>query len=171
MTKNTYELKNDTLNKKSEKSKNRCMFYASTACYLECDNKILFIKFNKKWGMRYAPPGGKLEEGETPSKCVIREFMEETGLKLKNPKLKGISHWKDSTEGIIFIFTATEYEGTIKESDEGRLEWIDKSKIDDIYQFDMNSKFTKYLFEDELFEGNFILNDDTTIREYEIKKI
>lgn len=39
--------------------KNIAMFYASTACYLEKDDKILFIKFNKKWGMRYAPPGRK----------------------------------------------------------------------------------------------------------------
>lgn len=154
-----------------KKYKNRAMFYASTACYLEKDDKILFIKFNKKWGMRYAPPGGKLEEGETPSECVIREFFEETGLKLINPKLKGISHWKDSTDGIIFIFTASEYEGNIKESDEGRLEWIDKSKIYDIYQFDMNNKFTKYLFEDGIFEGNFFLNDDTSIKDFSIRMI
>lgn len=114
---------------------------------------------------------GKIENGETPSECVIREFFEETGLKLINPKLKGISHWKDSTDGIIFIFTASEYEGNIKESDEGRLEWIDKSKIYDIYQFDMNNKFTKYLFEDGIFEGNFLLNDDTSIKDFSIKMI
>ena len=92
----------------------RAIYYASTVCYLEKDDKILFIKFEKKWGKRYAPPGGKVESGETPSECIIREFFEETGVKLVNPKLKGISYWKDSTEGVIFVFVANEYKGEIK---------------------------------------------------------
>lgn len=149
----------------------RAIYYASTVCYLEKDDKILFIKFEKKWGKRYAPPGGKVESGETPSECIIREFFEETGVKLVNPKLKGISYWKDSTEGVIFVFVANEYKGEIRESLEGRLEWIDKSKLDEIFQFDMNKAFTKYLFIDGIFEGKFLLNDDTTIKEYSIKII
>ena len=149
----------------------RAIYYASTVCCLEKDDKILFIKFEKKWGKRYAPPGGKVESGETPSECIIREFFEETGVKLVNPKLKGISYWKDSTEGVIFVFVANEYKGEIRESLEGRLEWIDKSKLDEIFQFDMNKAFTKYLFIDGIFEGKFLLNDDTTIKEYSIKII
>lgn len=149
----------------------RGIYYASTVCYLEKDDKILFIKFEKKWGKRYAPPGGKVESGETPSECIMREFFEETGVKLVNPKLKGISYWKDSSEGVIFVFTATEYEGDIKESLEGRLEWIEKSKLDEIFQFDMNKAFTKYLFIDGIFEGKFLLNNDTTIKDFFIKVI
>ena len=60
------------------------------------------IKFTKKWGKVYAPPGGKFETGESPLDCIIREYYEETGLTLVNPKLQGISYWKDSNEGIIF---------------------------------------------------------------------
>ena len=59
------------------------------------------IKFFKKWGQVYAPPGGKFESDESPLDCVIREFYEETGLTLINPKLQGISYWHDSIEGII----------------------------------------------------------------------
>lgn len=149
----------------------RGIYYASTVCYLEKDDKILFIKFEKKWGKRYAPPGGKVESGETPSECIMREFFEETGVKLVNPKLKGISYWKDSSEGVIFVFTATEYEGDIKESLEGRLEWIEKSKLDEVFQFDMNKAFTKYLYIDGIFEGKFLLNNDTTIKDFFIKVI
>ena len=31
-------------------------------------------------------PGGKLDEGETPEQAAVREFEEETGYKLLNPK-------------------------------------------------------------------------------------
>ena len=48
------------------------------------------IKFTKKWGHVYAPPGGKFESGESPLDCIIREFYEETGLTLINPRLQGM---------------------------------------------------------------------------------
>lgn len=81
--------------------KERIAHLNSTACYLKKDNKVLMIKFTKKWGQVYAPPGGKFEKGETPLDCITREFYEETGLHLINPRLQGMSYWKDSAEGII----------------------------------------------------------------------
>ena len=144
----------------------------STICYLKNDNKVLMIKFSKKWGQVYAPPGGKFESGETPLDCIKREFYEETGLTLINPKLQGISYWQDTAEGIIFIYTAEEYEGKLNmTSSEGKLEWI---KIDDllsIKQFDQNDKFTPYLFKDELFEGKFLLGDKCKVLKYEIRNM
>ncbi len=41
----------------------------------------------------------KFEEGESPLDCIMREYYEETGLQLINPRLQGMSYWKDSTEG------------------------------------------------------------------------
>lgn len=149
----------------------RASFYASTACYLLKEDKVLLIKFNKKWGQVYAPIGGKMEKGETPTECVIREFKEETGLELKNPKLKGISYWKDSTEGIIFIYVAENFDGDLQESEEGRLEWVDIKELNNIKQFDMNTKFTRYVFEDGIFEGKFILDDSAKVLDYKIRKM
>lgn len=36
--------------------KHRTEHLNSTACYLKKDNKVLMIKFSKKWGQVYAPP-------------------------------------------------------------------------------------------------------------------
>ena len=151
--------------------KERIAHLNATVCYLKKDNKILMIKFSKKWGQVYAPPGGKFESGETPLDCIIREFKEETGLTLINPKLQGLSYWHDSYEGIIFVYTAEDFEGELHTSSEGELEWI---KIDDllsIKQFEQNEKFTPYLFKDELFEGKFLLDDKCKVLKYEIRNI
>ena len=149
----------------------RSSFYISTACYLVKEDKVLLIKFNKKWGQVYAPIGGKMENEETPTECVIREFKEETGLDLKNPKLKGISYWKDSTEGVIFIYVAEDFEGNLQESEEGKLEWIDIKELENIKQFDMNTKFTKYVLEEGMFEGKFILDNSAKVLDYKIRRI
>lgn len=152
-------------------NKERVKHLDSTVCYLKNDNKILMIKFNKKWGNVYAPPGGKFENGESPLDCIIREFKEETGLELVNPRLQGISYWQDSHEGIIFIYTAKEYIGEIHQSEEGNLEWIDINDFDKINQFEQNAKFTNYLFKDELFEGKFLLDDNCKVLDYKIRNI
>ena len=96
--------------------KERVAHLNSTACYLKKGNKVLMIKFSKKWGQAYAIPGGKFKTGETPLDCITREYYEETGLTLINPKFQGISYWQDKTEGIIFIYTAEKYEGILLET-------------------------------------------------------
>ncbi len=152
--------------------KHRIAHLNSTTCYLKKDNKVLMIKFSKKWGQVYAPPGGKFEEGESPLDCIIREYYEETGLTLINPRLQGISYWRDSAEGIIFVYTADDFEGNLTTiSEEGTLEWIRLEDLSKIKQFDQNEKFTPYLFKDELFEGKFLLNDSCKVLKYEIRKM
>lgn len=151
--------------------KHRIPHYNSTACYLKKDGKVLMIKFAKKWGSVYAPPGGKFETGESPLDCIIREYYEETGLTLINPRLQGISYWKDSAEGVIFVYTATDYEGDLTFSEEGDLEWIKLDDLQKITQFDQNQKFTPYLFKEELFEGKFLLNDKSKVLDYKIRKV
>jgi len=152
--------------------KERLLHYNSTVCYLKKDDKVLMIKFSKKWGNVYAPPGGKFEKGESPLDCIIREFKEETGLTLVNPKLQGLSYWQDSVEGIIFVYTAEKYDGELVfRSEEGSLEWIKLEELLNIKQFDQNEKFTPYLFKDELFEGKFLLDEKCNVLKYKIRTI
>lgn len=55
-----------------------------TFTVLEADKKILMMLRNKDpsdflYG-KFVPPGGKIEHDETPIRCAVREFREETGL-------------------------------------------------------------------------------------------
>lgn len=49
--------------------------------YLVKDGKVLLVHHNKldKW----VPPGGHIEDDETPAETVVREFFEETGVRVK----------------------------------------------------------------------------------------
>lgn len=99
-----------------------------TNCVLVKDNKVLLLQKPKRgW---WVAPGGKMEPGESIKESCIREFREETGIRLKNPNIKGIFTFimKDGdkvlSEWMMFTFYATEADGVNwDESDEGKLAW------------------------------------------------
>lgn len=93
-------------------------------------------------------------------------------MKLINPRLQGMLYWRDSAEGIIFIYVADDFERDLKEtSEEGYIEWIDVENLSNLKQFSQNEKFTPYLFKEELFEGKFLLDEKCNVIEYEIRII
>ena len=72
--------------------------------------------------------GGKFERDESPDECLLREVWEETGLTLTSYRFRGVvtfvaSGWE--TE-YMYLYTADRYIGTLKDCDEGNLEWVPK---------------------------------------------
>jgi len=59
----------------------------ATLCYIEKDGKTLMMLRNRKPGDihkgKYNGLGGKLEPGESPEECVVREVFEESGLTIE----------------------------------------------------------------------------------------
>lgn len=53
---------------------------------IEKDGKF-FIMFSHKWGDRGCVPGGGVDGGETLERAVIRETMEETGMRVQPLRL------------------------------------------------------------------------------------
>ena len=107
----------------------------TTLCYIEKEHKYLMLHRTKKENDmnkdKWLGIGGKLEECETPLDCIIREAYEETGLKLLNPVLRGIVNFNSNVypSEKMYLFTCTEFLGSVIDCDEGVLEWIEKDKI------------------------------------------
>ncbi len=135
----------------------------ATLCYLKRDNHTLMLHRIKKENDMHAGKwnglGGKLESGESPEECVIREVREESGLEVRNPQLKGVLTFPAFSKGedwYVFVFTAKDFSGTMIESSEGHLEWISDDRLPELSLWDGDKIFLKWLGEKRFFSGKFV---------------
>ena len=100
-------------------------------CMLRDRSKILVQDRNKKDWPGISFPGGHVEKGESFVDAVKREFYEETGLKIENPKICGIKQWqsKNAARYIVLFFESDKFSGELKSSDEGEVFWIERSEL------------------------------------------
>lgn len=107
----------------------------TTLCYIERDGKYLMlhrtVKRNDENHDKWIGIGGKLEEGESPDECLVREIQEETGCQVTNYRFRGIVTFVSDLWGTEYmcLYTATGLKGELRDCDEGKLEWIDKRLI------------------------------------------
>ena len=120
-------------------------------------------------------PGGKLEPGETPEACVIREVYEESGLRVTAPRLRGILTFPafhspdvgDIENWYVYIFTADQFAGTLlddADANEGVLQWVDNDKLLDLNLWPGDKIFIKWLEQDRFFSGLFVYDEGELIR-------
>jgi 8-oxo-dGTP diphosphatase len=106
--------------------------------------------------------GGKLESGETPEECAIREIREESGLTVTKPTFKGIltfPGFANDEDWYAFIYTAHEFEGELIDSPEGTLKWIDDEELMDLNLWEGDRIFLPWLEQPSLFSGKFVYVD------------
>lgn len=116
--------------------------------------------------------GGKFLPGETPEECVIREVYEETGLTIKNPKLKGrIAFWNPAPDSKntmqVYLFEVTQFSGKLIDSPEGHLKWIPDRDLSKLNRWDADEIFMPWLKKDKFFSGKFVYNG-TKVAEYKV---
>lgn len=115
-----------------------------TACFLTSEGQTLFLLRNRgKEDIHqgyYVAPGGTLEDGERSIDCIIREFEEETGLRLLDPRLRVIATFfnrgrilngKENPEDWrVEFYEASACDGELRtENPKDRLVWVSNSLI------------------------------------------
>jgi 8-oxo-dGTP diphosphatase len=108
-----------------------------TLIFLTRGDEVLLLKgapVKRLWANRYNGVGGHIERGEDVLTAARRELLEETGLAEVPLWLCGtIMVNAGEAVGIgIFVFRGEFSGGTIRQSDEGALEWIQKDRLRDL---------------------------------------
>jgi len=143
----------------------------TTLCYIEKDGKYLMLYRNKlkndpnkgKWlGI-----GGKLEDGETPDDAAVREVYEETGLRLISYKYRGIVNFISDIypDEAMHLYYSDDFEGEVKECDEGDLKWIEKGRLSELPMWEGDKIFLRLIEKDiPFFRLTLRYNKDTLIQ-------
>lgn len=107
----------------------------TSLCYIERGSEYLMLhrvkKENDENRDKWIGIGGKFEPGESPEECMAREMREETGLTPTAWRYRGIVTFVSDEWGTEYmhLFTCDAFTGTIRECDEGDLEWIDREAL------------------------------------------
>jgi 8-oxo-dGTP diphosphatase len=104
----------------------------ATLMFIIKENRILLIRKKRGLGAgKINGPGGRLELGESPRECAIRETREELLIDPLNVEFRGelFFHATDMPRIHGHIFIASDYEGTPTETDEAIPLWF---SLDDI---------------------------------------
>ena len=130
----------------------------TTLCYITRGSDVLMLHRIKKEvdvnKDKWIGIGGKFEKNETPDECLLREAKEETGLNLTSWKCRGIVTFLTDApfEGeYMYLFTADDFEGQLKNCDEGNLEWISREQLSALPKWEGDDIFLKLLWEDAPF--------------------
>ena len=119
------------------------------------DDEGRFLAIQRRDNGKWEIPGGVLELGETPEEGVVREVLEETGVKVHVERLTGL--YKNMERGIIaLVFRCSVISGEPEETAEARsVAWLTPDDIREQV--------------DEAYAVRFLdaLDDNTTIRAHD----
>ena len=138
----------------------------ATLCYVRREGQTLMIhrvkKANDMHVGKWNGLGGKLDLGETPEECAVREIYEESGLLAHNPKLKGILTFpafaKDE-DWYVFVFVVEDFDGELIDSPEGTLRWVENSDLHSLNLWEGDLIFLPWLNRPGFFSGKFVYKD------------
>ena len=136
----------------------------ATLCFVIREGEILLIRKKRGLGAgKINGPGGRLEPGETPLACAVRETQEELGVTPTGISLAGELRFQ-FTDGYALhghVFRATGCVGTPIETDEAVPLWtsVDAVPFDEMWQDDV--LWFPHLFAGRAFAGRFLFDSDT----------
>lgn len=139
------------------------MTICASLCYVQKGGRTLMLhRIKKKNDIhegKWNGLGGKMDPGETPEECVIREVREESGLRIQSPDLRGIlmfPNFDGANDWLVFLFIARRFSGRIQDCDEGHLEWIPNAKVPKLPLWDGDRIFLKWLKQKRFFSAKFV---------------
>lgn len=134
----------------------------ATLCYLRRDGHTLMLhrvkKANDMHEGKWNGLGGKLEPGESPEECAIREIREEAGLQVHHLTLKGVltfPAFDEFEDWYCFVYIVDDFSGELINSTEGNLRWIPNDELLALNLWEGDRIFIPWLDQPGTFSGKF----------------
>jgi 8-oxo-dGTP diphosphatase len=108
----------------------------AAAALIDVDGRVLLCKRpqGKHLEGMWEFPGGKVEEGETPEICLIRELNEELGISVSEACLAPFvftSHAYDSFHLLMPLYLCRRWEGVALAREHEAIAWVKPNKMGD----------------------------------------
>ena len=132
---------------------------------------LLYKNYRNKYE-GWVLPKGTVEENEEHNETALREVKEETGLTLTEYRYRGLVTFVSNQWGTEYmhLFTATAYEGEMKECDEGNLEWVSKDKIEELNLWEGDKIFFRLLNQNAPFFSLKLCYDEDRLVSYQVRE-
>ncbi len=142
----------------------------ATLVFVVRDGKILLI--DKKTGIgkgKVNGPGGKIEKGESPEACAIRECHEELGITVSNLQYCG-QHRFQFVDGMtihVWVYRTADFSGVPAESIEANPLWVSLAAIPYEQMWEDDALWIPMMLRNENFQGRWIFDGDKLL-DYEL---
>ena len=106
----------------------------ATLVYALSDEQVLMLlrASDPNRGL-WVAPGVKLDDGESPAECAVREMREETGLAIERPVLRAVvteTSPRADYQWLTFVFVASDFAGTFTPTPGiGEFRWVPVDEV------------------------------------------
>jgi 8-oxo-dGTP diphosphatase len=112
------------------------MLLVAAAALIDADGRVLICQRpeGKQLAGLWEFPGGKLEPGETPEVCLIRELDEELGIQVKEACLAPFvfaSHTYEDVHLLMPLYLCRRWDGFVQKREHTALAWVEPMRLSD----------------------------------------
>jgi 8-oxo-dGTP diphosphatase len=112
------------------------MLLVAAAALIDADGRVLICQRpeGKQLAGLWEFPGGKVEAGETPEACLIRELQEELGIKVTHACLAPFvfaSHEYESFHLLMPLYLVRRWEGQVVAHEHQASAWVKPNRLGD----------------------------------------
>jgi len=138
----------------------------ATLMFVICEGRILLIHKKRGFGKgKINGPGGKLEPGETPGQCAVRETEEELCITPTGVAFAGELFFQFTDNNSIhgYVYTATGYRGTPAETEEAVPIWCSIDELPFEHMWEDDPTWFPHMLEGRIFSGRYLFEGDRMI--------
>lgn len=135
----------------------------ATLMFIIKDGEILLIEKKRGLGAgKINGPGGKIDPGETPLQCAIRETQEELLITALRPTKVGELHFamSDVPDILCHVYLARDFEGVPTETIEAKPIWFRLQDIPFEQMWSDDIHWIPLLLREQKFLGRFVISGE-----------